>query len=119
MYAKLGALITLSAILLNCQAHRAGSLDFSQNEQALFKEQDLKAPLDKTWLEKYGPQIDFPFSGPLSFSHLPYFRCLENEHESFDIAILGMPFDTAVTYRPGYMISLHRQKAIRDSSLPY
>ena len=57
---------------------------------------------DKTWLEKYGPQIDQTFSGPLSFSHLPYFRCLENTEASFDIAILGMPFDTAVTYRPGY-----------------
>ncbi|KAH9486323.1 Putative agmatinase 1 [Psilocybe cubensis] len=56
---------------------------------------------DKTWLEKYGSQFDQSFSGPLSFSHLPYFRCLENEQESFDIAILGMPFDTAVTYRPG------------------
>ncbi|KAJ4002241.1 arginase deacetylase [Lentinula boryana] len=54
-----------------------------------------------TWLEKYGSQIDQPFSGPLSFSHIPYTRCLENEETKFDIAILGMPFDTAVTYRPG------------------
>ncbi|KAH9898278.1 Arginase/deacetylase [Cubamyces lactineus] len=54
-----------------------------------------------TWLEKYGQQIDQPFSGPLSFSHLPYSRCLEDESAAFDIAILGMPFDTAVTYRPG------------------
>ena len=55
----------------------------------------------QTWLEKYGPQIDQTFSGPLSFSHLPYSRCLEDEDASFDIALLGMPFDTAVTYRPG------------------
>ncbi|KAF8899129.1 arginase family-domain-containing protein [Infundibulicybe gibba] len=54
-----------------------------------------------TWLEKYGPQIDQPFSGPLSFSHLPYHRCLEDEDINFDIAILGMPFDTGVTYRNG------------------
>jgi len=60
-----------------------------------------QAPRDPTWLEKYGPQIDQPFSGPLSFSHLPYHRCLEKEDVFFDIAILGMPFDTAVTYRPG------------------
>jgi agmatinase len=26
----------------------------------------------ETWLTKYGKQIDLPFSGPLSFSHLPY-----------------------------------------------
>ncbi|KAJ7757544.1 Arginase/deacetylase [Mycena metata] len=48
----------------------------------------------QTWLEKYGRQIDQPFSGPLAFSHLPYTRCLENEEELFDIAILGIPFDT-------------------------
>jgi agmatinase len=54
-----------------------------------------------TWVEKYGPQIDQWFSGPLSFSHLPYVRCLQEESTNFDIAILGLPFDTAVTYRPG------------------
>ncbi|KAI3621898.1 agmatinase 1 [Moniliophthora roreri] len=47
------------------------------------------------------PQIDQPFSGPLSFSHLPYSRCLETESVEFDIALLGMPFDTGVTYRSG------------------
>ncbi|KIM47554.1 hypothetical protein M413DRAFT_15739 [Hebeloma cylindrosporum] len=50
---------------------------------------------------RYGTQFDQSFSGPLSFSHLPYFRCLENEAADFDIAVLGLPFDTAVTYRPG------------------
>lgn len=58
-------------------------------------------PKEPTWLEKYGPQIDQPFSGPLSFSHLPYHRCLEEENVAFDIAILGMPLDTTVSYRPG------------------
>ncbi|KAJ6544352.1 arginase deacetylase [Mycena capillaripes] len=55
----------------------------------------------QTWLEKYGKQIDQPFTGPLAFAHLPYIRCLENEQVQFDIAILGMPFDTGVSYRPG------------------
>ena len=53
------------------------------------------------WLKKYGQQIDQVFSGPLSFSHLPYSKCLEDPLAEFDIAVLGMPFDTAVTYRPG------------------
>ena len=53
------------------------------------------------WLKKYGQQIDQVFSGPLSFSHLPYSKCLEDPSADFDIAVLGMPFDTAVTYRPG------------------
>lgn len=68
-------------------------------------ESELKA---QTWLEKYGRQIDQPFSGPLSFSHLPYKRCLEEEDTYFDIAILGMPFDTGVTYRNGWASVLVR-----------
>ncbi|KZP03877.1 Arginase/deacetylase [Athelia psychrophila] len=56
---------------------------------------------EETWLSKYGKPIDMPFSGPLSFSHLPYSVCLEDESARFDIAILGFPFDTAVSYRPG------------------
>ncbi|KAF9015732.1 arginase family-domain-containing protein [Cyathus striatus] len=67
---------------------------------------DIQNPLEsskpkETWLEKYGPQIDQTFSGPLSFSHLPYYRCLEDTSVDFDVAVLGMPFDTGVTYRPG------------------
>ncbi|KAK0233523.1 arginase deacetylase [Armillaria fumosa] len=54
-----------------------------------------------SWMEKYGKPIDQPFSGPLSFSRLPYTLCLEDEDATFDIAILGMPFDTGVSYRPG------------------
>lgn len=53
------------------------------------------------WTENYGPQIDHSFSGPLAFSHLPYHRCLDNDGTRFDIAVLGMPFDTGVSYRPG------------------
>jgi agmatinase len=55
----------------------------------------------ETWAEKYGAQPDLAFTGPLAFSHLPYIRCLEDTSPAFDIALLGMPFDTAVTYRPG------------------
>ncbi|KAF7327827.1 Arginase/deacetylase [Mycena kentingensis (nom. inval.)] len=80
----------------------------------------------QTWLEKYGAQIDQPFSGPLSFSHIPYTRCLEDESQSFDIAVLGMPFDTGVSYRPGarfgpYAIrsGSRRQRAARGYSLSW
>ena len=57
----------------------------------------------QTWSEKYGPQTDQGFSGPLSFSHLPYSRCLEDAADlrQFDVALLGMPFDTGTSYRPG------------------
>ncbi|KII86771.1 hypothetical protein PLICRDRAFT_268293 [Plicaturopsis crispa FD-325 SS-3] len=61
-------------------------------------------PLDisqEPWASKYGAQQDLSYTGPLSFSHLPYTRCLEDATRAFDIAILGFPFDTTVTYRPG------------------
>lgn len=72
-----------------------------------------KAEETETWLSKYGKQIDQPFSGPLSFSHAEYSRCLEDESATFDIAILGMPFDTGTGYRPGARFGPH---AIRSGS---
>lgn len=56
-----------------------------------------------TWREKYGLQYDLGFSGPLSFSHLSYTKCLEQEDAVFDVAILGVPFDSGVTYRTGFV----------------
>ncbi|KDQ15682.1 hypothetical protein BOTBODRAFT_31566 [Botryobasidium botryosum FD-172 SS1] len=56
---------------------------------------------NELWTSKYGPQLDLPFTGPLSFAHIPYARCLDDTRHEFDIAILGMPFDTSVSYRPG------------------
>ncbi|CAN6623341.1 hypothetical protein TRVA0_009S01684 [Trichomonascus vanleenenianus] len=43
------------------------------------------------------------YSGIVSFEHLPLTDCfgLSGTKEKFDIAIVGAPFDTAVTYRPG------------------
>ena len=78
----------------------ASSLAHSIHDQVHYQ----SSPRGPTWVEKYGPQIDQPFSGPLSFSHLPYVRCLQEESTDFDIAVLGLPFDTAVSYRPGYLI---------------
>jgi hypothetical protein len=41
------------------------------------------------------------FSGISTFAHLNYEKCLTKPDTLFDIAILGVPFDTAVSYRPG------------------
>lgn len=46
------------------------------------------------------------FAGITTFAHLPFINCLhptyrEEAKEKFDIAIVGAPFDTSVTYRPG------------------
>ncbi|KAH9031856.1 Arginase/deacetylase [Lactarius hengduanensis] len=63
--------------------------------------QSVLSDSSESWSEKYGSQNDLPFTGPLAFSHLPYHRCLEDASPVFDVAVLGMPFDTSVTYRPG------------------
>ncbi|KAH7886000.1 arginase deacetylase [Phlebopus sp. FC_14] len=93
-----------------------------QQQQPLVAFQDQQ----ETWLSKYGKQIDQPFSGPLAFSHLDYSRCLEDESAEFDIAILGMPFDTGTSYRPGarfgpYAIrsGSRRQRETRGYSLAW
>ena len=46
----------------------------------------------------------FLYSGLTTYANLPYVHCLANDEEEiekYDIAILGAPFDTGVTARPG------------------
>ncbi|KAM0478156.1 hypothetical protein ACHAPX_005344 [Trichoderma viride] len=45
----------------------------------------------------------YDFSGTGTYAHVPYENCFVDDGSSkpFDIAILGAPFDTAVTARPG------------------
>ncbi|KAH8833040.1 arginase family-domain-containing protein [Flagelloscypha sp. PMI_526] len=57
---------------------------------------------NEPYFSKYGEQRDMGFTGPLSFGHLPYTKCLEDPATpNFDIAFLGFPFDTTTSYRPG------------------
>ena len=44
---------------------------------------------------------DFYYSGISTFAHLPHERCLIHPDLPFDVAVLGVPLDTAVSYRPG------------------
>ncbi|CAF9930963.1 hypothetical protein IMSHALPRED_008327 [Imshaugia aleurites] len=48
-----------------------------------------------------GTQADSVFSGISTFGRLPYWPCLTDDSEKYDIAFLGAPFDTATSYRPG------------------
>ncbi|KAL9102151.1 MAG: hypothetical protein Q9163_002682 [Psora crenata] len=48
-----------------------------------------------------GTQADSVFSGISTFGRLPYYPCLADEEEKFDIAFIGAPFDTGTSYRPG------------------
>jgi agmatinase len=45
---------------------------------------------------------DLPFSSPATFAHLPWQRCLSHAHTTpLDIVVLGFPYDTSTSYRPG------------------
>ena len=103
------------------------SVSVQGRDQAPLVESDVRFDAKpETWLSKYGKPIDQPFSGFLSFSHIPHAVCLEDEDISMDIAVLGFPFDTAVSYRPGarfgpYAIrsGSRRQRDIRGYTLSW
>lgn len=59
---------------------------------------------------------DWSFSGISTFAHLKHVRCLSDRETSFDIGIIGAPFDTAVSYRPGMTTLFHRFVAIFRNS---
>lgn len=56
---------------------------------------------------------DWPFQGVNTFAHLDYEKCLLNRDLDFDIGIIGVPFDTATSYRPGARFG---PRAIRSAS---
>lgn len=44
---------------------------------------------------------EWPFNGIPTFAHLNHTKCLLSPETDFDIGIIGVPFDTATTYRSG------------------
>lgn len=62
---------------------------------------------------------DWPFSGISTFAHLETEKCLLDPAVQFDIAVIGVPFDTAVSYRPGARFGPRavRAASMRQSSL--
>ncbi|KAF2842371.1 Arginase/deacetylase [Patellaria atrata CBS 101060] len=63
------------------------------------EEEPIFHPRLKELEQKWG--VDWGFSGISTFAHLPHVHCLTQPWVPFDIGILGVPFDTAVSYRPG------------------
>jgi len=68
----------------------------------------IQVPLDAA-AAQHGSEIGMDLSAPLysglmTYANLPYVHCLAGdgeEVEQYDIAIVGAPFDTGVTARPG------------------
>ncbi|KYK55842.1 Ureohydrolase [Drechmeria coniospora] len=62
---------------------------------------------------RHTPTCLWAFSGIGTFAHLDYAKCLTDPSVAYDIAIVGAPFDTAVTFRPGARFG---PRAIRQAS---
>ncbi|GAA5944685.1 hypothetical protein JCM10213_009185 [Rhodosporidiobolus nylandii] len=63
--------------------------------------EDVVVSEAELWETKYGGSPDLSFSGITTFAHVPHRRCLDEAGGPLDIAVLGFPFDTAVSYRGG------------------
>ncbi|KAL7941449.1 arginase family domain-containing protein [Trichoderma barbatum] len=74
---------------------------------------DELAELEAKWGHEWS------FNGIGSFAHLDYIKCLTNPQENYDIAIIGAPFDNAVSFRPGARFGPRaiRQASSRQTSL--
>ncbi|PWN18030.1 agmatinase, mitochondrial precursor, partial [Microstroma glucosiphilum] len=44
---------------------------------------------------------DFYFTGISTFAHMEHVKCLTQPSAEFDIALIGIPIDTAVSFKPG------------------
>lgn len=88
----------------SCQDH--GSHDNKQWTVTPEELAELKE-LERKW------GTDWSFSGIATFAHLKHVKCLTRPSEKFDIAIVGAPFDTATSYRPGARFG---PRAIRQAS---
>ncbi|KAK3725252.1 hypothetical protein LTR37_000763, partial [Vermiconidia calcicola] len=67
----------------------------------------VQHPLGNMGIDGINPMLDLStalYSGLTTYASLPYVHCLANDGEDverYDIAIMGAPFDTGVTARPG------------------
>lgn len=95
MKAALLALATLAAAHL----HVAGDAVYNSEQQ-----QPL---LDEMWGEAWA------FQGINTFAHLPHHTCLTKRDTDYDVAVVGVPFDTATSYRLGARFG---PRAVRSAS---
>ncbi|KAJ5273896.1 hypothetical protein N7478_009021 [Penicillium angulare] len=112
--AELGALfVPLTAAFAVPNLPTQHQLSVSTNptfvEGSIFRQQSsvntLATSQEEFYIENdYHMENDFtpPFSGIATFAHLNWTNCfVPASDETFDIGIVGAPFDSGVTYRPG------------------
>ncbi len=74
-----------------------------------FPSNDIPDP----WTAKYAGVAKPAYSGVNTYAHLPTAKCLNDPHQLFDVAVIGIPYDLTVTYRPGARFG---PNAIRQAS---
>lgn len=76
----------------------AAAADAGQDTRPI---EDSNKRLPLTWDPARG-HGSASFSGIQTFAHSPYVDCFgRQDQEAFDIAVLGMPFDSLASFRPG------------------
>ncbi|GIJ82567.1 hypothetical protein Asppvi_001076 [Aspergillus pseudoviridinutans] len=97
----------MKTTLVSLLALAGTALAHAHHDDAEVVPESLREELLKKWDQ------EFTFSGIASFAHLKPVKCLVEPDERYDIAVIGAPFDTAVSYRPGARFG---PRAIRAAS---
>lgn len=108
---KLSLLFTLVIGLVNAnQIHHESGDKFIYQSSDGTQEPTLEDMWGSLW----------PFQGINTFAHLEHTECLIDREAKYDVALIGVPFDTAVSYRPGARFgprairsALQRQTSLR------
>ncbi|KAL2036512.1 hypothetical protein N7G274_010742 [Stereocaulon virgatum] len=101
-------MLSLLIVLLTiCSFTKPSSFYDNPEQDPLPPGPDSAEELHKKW------DHEWSFSGISTFAHLKHVKCLSDRDTPFDIGIIGAPFDTAVTYRPGARFG---PRAIRAAS---
>ncbi|KAL1964999.1 hypothetical protein VTN77DRAFT_6199 [Rasamsonia byssochlamydoides] len=102
-----------NALLLGLLALRVRpALSHAHHDEAEVVPQDKREELLMKWEQEWG------FSGISTFAHMQAVKCLIEPDERYDIAIIGAPFDTAVSYRPGARFGPRAIRAASARQLP-
>ncbi|KAK2625993.1 hypothetical protein QTJ16_004255 [Diplocarpon rosae] len=104
----LAVLAGLGAVNAHTQARGA---EFEEEEEIPLHRRAFVRDSSEELERKWG--LEWGFNGVNSFAHLEHVKCLTKYDKPFDIAIIGVPFDTAVSYRPGARFG---PRAIRAAS---
>ncbi|KAM9912305.1 hypothetical protein OXX69_002703 [Metschnikowia pulcherrima] len=98
---QLSCLISLAYAICGVRAH------YELADGFVVSSTNQSSSLDEIWGEAW------PFQGINTFAHLPHEVCLTNRDLDYDIALIGVPFDTATSYRSGARFG---PRAIRAAS---